>query len=150
MILLENKRISFDYEILDTFEAGIILEGWEVKSLRAKHGNLKPAWVRIDNGITWLENCTIPTWRYSREVQEKSRPRKLLLHTREIEKLAAKANEKGRTIAPTKIYTKGKVIKCEIIVGKGRKKYEKRQVLKNRMAEREARKTMKNFNNSVQ
>lgn len=146
MILLENKRVSFDYEILDTFEAGIVLAGWEVKSLRAKHGNLKAAWVKISDGEVWLENCSIPAWRYSNEIQPKDRPRRLLLHKAEMEKLAAKANEKGRTVAPTKIYTKGKTIKCEIVVGKGRKKYEKRQVLKNRDAEREARKAMKNFN----
>ncbi|MCF7917515.1 SsrA-binding protein SmpB [Candidatus Gracilibacteria bacterium] len=146
MILLENKRISFDYEILETFEAGIVLDGWEVKSLRAKHGNLKSAWVRVRDGEAWLENCSIPAWRYSDEIQPKERPRKLLLHKREIEKMIAKSEEKGRTIAPTKIYTKGRTIKCEIVIGKGRKKYEKRQVLKTRDAEREVRKVMKNFN----
>ncbi|MCF7906267.1 SsrA-binding protein SmpB [Candidatus Gracilibacteria bacterium] len=146
MILLENKRILFDYEILDTFEAGIKLEGWEVKSLRAKHGNLKSAWVRIHDGEAFLENFQVSPYRFSAEVQDRDRPKKLLLAKREIEKIEAKLQEKGRTVAPIKIYTKGHHLKCEIVIGKGRKKYEKRQVLKDRSVRKEARQALKNFN----
>jgi len=144
MILLENKRVRFDYEILDTFEAGMLLEGWEVKSLRAKHGNLKASWVRVnDNSEVSLENFQIPPYRFSAEIQEKDRPKKLLLTKKEIEKINAKLSEKGRTVAPTKIYTKGRHIKCEIIIGKGRKRYEKKQVLKERSMDKEAQKALK-------
>ncbi len=145
-ILLENRRIRFDYEIIDTFESGMVLEGWEVKSLRAKHGNLKGAWIKIRDGEVFLENFQIPPWRYSSEVQPKDRPKKLLLKKKEIEKIAIKSSEKGHAVAPTKIYIKGRNIKCEVIIGKGRKKYEKRQVLKNRSTEKTARQTLKNFN----
>lgn len=145
MILLQNKRVFYDYEILDTFEAGIVLEGWEVKSLRGSNGNLRGAWVKIDRGEAWLEGCKIPPWRYASTDQDRSRPRKLLLHQREIEKLAAKLHEKGRTVAPTKIYTKGPQIKCEIIVGKGKKRHEKKQILKERALDREARQALKRF-----
>ena len=145
-ILLENRRIRFDYEIVDTFEAGMVLEGWEVKSLRAKHGNLKGAWIKIYDGAVFLENFQIPPWRYSSEIQPKERPKKLLLTKKEIEKIVIKSGEKGQTVAPIKIYTKGRHIKCEIIIGKGRKKYEKRQVLKDRSNEKTARQTLKNFN----
>lgn len=144
MILLENKRLQFDYEIIDTFEAGMYLEGWEVKSLRAKHGNLKSAWVKIINGEVFLENFQIPPWPYASGVQDRDRPKKLLLKKNEIEKIQTKLNEKGRTVAPTKIFTSKRHIKCEIIIGKGRKKYEKRQVLKERSMDKEARKALKN------
>jgi SsrA-binding protein len=145
-ILLENRRIRFDYEIVDTFEAGISLEGWEVKSLRAKHGNLKGAWIKLRDGEVFLENFQIPPWRYSSEVQPKDRPKKLLLKKKEIEKIAIKSSEKGHAVAPMKIYIKGRNIKCEVIIGKGRKKHEKRQVLKDRSNEKTARQTLKNFN----
>ena len=143
MILLENKRVRFDYEILDTFEGGLVLEGWEVKSLRAKHANLRAAWVRIQDEEAFLENFQISPYRFSAEIQEKSRPKKLLLQKREIEKIIASLHEKGRTVAPTQIYTKGRHIKCEIIIGKGRKKYEKRQVLKERAMDKEAKRALK-------
>ena len=144
--LLENKRIRFDYEVIDTFEAGIVLEGWEVKSIRARHGNLKGAWVRFLEGEVFLENFQVPPWRYSAEIQQKDRPKKLLFKKREIEKIAVKSSEKGHTVAPTKIYVKGRTLKCEVVIGKGRKKYEKRQVLKDRSNEKTARQTLKNFN----
>lgn len=145
MILLENKRLRFDYEIIDTYEAGMYLEGWEVKSIRAKHGNLKSAWVKIINGEVFLENFQVPPWPYASGEQNRDRSKKLLLKKSEIEKIQTKLNEKGRTVAPTKIFTSGKYLKCEIIVGKGRKKYEKRQVLKERSMDREAKKALKNY-----
>lgn len=147
MILLENKRVRFDYEILDTFEAGLVLEGWEVKSLRAKNANLKSSWVRFHGDEAWLENCDISAWRYSSEIQPKDRPKKLLLNKKELVKIENKLNEKGVTLAPTKIFTLGPNIKCEIAIVRGRKKHEKRQVLKERAMDKTARQTVKNFNN---
>ena len=147
MILLHNKRVVFDYEILDTFEAGMVLEGWEVKSLRAKNANLKSSWVRFHGNEAWLENCDVSPWPSSGEIQVKGRPKKLLLNKKELVKIENKMNEKGVTLAPTKVFTLGPHIKCEIAIVRGRKKHEKRQVLKERSMDKTARQTMKDFNN---
>ena len=147
MILVENRRVRFEYEILETFEAGIVLQGWETKSLRAKNVNLRASWLRISDGEIWLKNCKISAYVNSNEIQEPERERKLLLKKSEINRLEVKQKEKRATIVPTKIFTSGKRIKCEIALVRGRKKYEKRQVLKNRDADREAKRTMKDFNN---
>jgi SsrA-binding protein len=146
MILVENRRVRFEYEILETFEAGLVLQGWEAKSLRAKNVNLRVAWLRVFNEEIFLKNCKISAYANSNEIQESERERKLLLKKSEIMRLEAKQKENRATIVPTKIYTSGKNIKCEIALVRGRKKYEKRQVLKNRDADREAKKTMKDFN----
>lgn len=143
---IENRRALFEYEVMDTFTAGLMLEGWEVKSLRAGHANLKSAWITIRNSEAWLENCSISPWRFSQEIQPAERSRKLLLHKKEIEKIERKLKEKGHTVIPLKIYDLRGKLKCEIALGKGRKKYEKRQVLKNRATERTARQAMKQFN----
>ncbi len=146
MILVENRRVRYEYEILETFEAGLVLQGWETKSLRAKNVNLRAAWLRIFEGEVWLKNCKIASYAYSNEIQEPERERKLLLKKTEISRLESKQKEKRATIVPTKIYTSGKKIKCEIALVRGRRKHEKRQVLKNRDADREAKRTMKDFN----
>ncbi len=146
MILLENKRVRFDYETLDTFEAGMLLEGWEVKSLRGKNANLKSSWVRLHDGEAWLENFQISPYRNSSEIQPKDRPKKLLLNKKELEKIERKLNEKGTTLAPTKIFTLGRHIKCAIAVVRGRKSHEKRQVLRERSMEKTARRTLRDYN----
>ena len=144
-MILENKKALFDYEVIDTFVAGMLLEGWEVKSIRAHSANLKSAWVNVSNGEAFLGNFKIAPWRYSAEEQKKDRERKLLLHKKEIEKIEQKLSERGMAVIPIKIFDKGGKLKCEIAIAKGRKKYEKRQVLKNRSTEKEVRKVLKNF-----
>ena len=143
---IENRKARFDYEILDTFVAGISLDGWEVKSIRAGTANLKSAWVIVRNGEAFLDNFSVSPWKFSNEIQPEKRSRKLLLHKKEIKKLDAKANEQGNTIIPLKIFDLKGHIKCELAVARGKKKYEKRQVLKNRSMERVVRQTLKNFN----
>ena len=146
MILFENRKARFDYEITQILEAGIALEGWEVKSLRQKNGNLRSAWIKISNGEAFIQNFKIAAWRFGdTAAQDTLREKKLLLHKNEILKIEQKVLEKKVTLLPLKIYlSKGK-IKCEIGVGKGRKKYEKRQVLKERSMNREAQKAIKNL-----
>jgi len=143
---IENRKARFDYEILDTFVAGISLQGWEVKSIRAGSANLKSAWVIIKNGEAFLDNFSISPWKFSNEIQPEKRSRKLLLHKKELKKLEIKSNEQGNTIIPLKIFDSKGNLKCELAVAHGRKKYKKRQVLKNRAMERTVRQTLKNFN----
>jgi SsrA-binding protein len=143
---IENRKARFDYEILDTYVAGISLEGWEVKSIRAGSANLKSAWVVVRNGEAFLDNFSISPWKFSREIQLEKRSRKLLLHKKELKKLETKSNERGNTIIPLKIFDYKGHLKCELAVARGKKKYEKRQVLKNRSMERVVRQTLKNFN----
>ncbi len=143
---IENRKARFDYEILDTYVAGISLEGWEVKSIRAGSANLKSAWVSIKNGEAFLDNFSISPWKFSREIQPEKRSRKLLLHKKELKKLEIKSNERGNTIIPLKIFDYKGRLKCELAVARGKKKYEKRQVLKNRAMEKTVRQTLKNFN----
>ena len=143
---IDNRKARFDYDLRDSFSAGMVLQGWEVKSLRAGHANLRAAWVIIRAGEVWLENCAISRWKFSQEEQEESRSRKLLLNKREINKLIRETAEKGTTIVALKIFSEKGYMKCEIAVARGRKKHEKRQVLKDRDAKRGAARMMKEFN----
>lgn len=143
---IQNKKTFFDYEILDTLVAGIVLQGWEVKSIRAGNANLKSAWIKVKDDEVFLENFQISPYAFSNQEQERSGERKLLLKKREIERLQKKSNENRLTLIPTKIFSQGKHIKCEMVLGKGRKKYEKKQVLKERTQKRETQQTLKNFN----
>ncbi len=146
MILLENKKVRFDYEILEELNAGMILEGWEVKSIRAKHANLRSAWVSIDkDDQVWLKNFKVTFYPNSNEIMEPERPKKLLLNKKEIHKLKNSLRETGRSVVPTKIFTKGSRLKLEIALVRGKKKYEKRQVLKDRSIKREIHQRLKNF-----
>ncbi len=146
MILADNRKVRFDYEIQDTLEAGVVLEGWEVKSLRAGNANIKGGWIKIINGQAFLVNTKISAWRFGDTAnQETTRDRKLLLHKKEILKLEQQVLEKKVALVPYKLYlSKGKV-KCEIVIGKGRKRHEKKQVLKERDLNREAKQAMKQY-----
>ena len=146
MIYAENRRARFDYEFLDEFEAGLCLQGWEVKSLRAKQGNLRASWISFRDGEAFLLGCSISRWKFSNDVQDKERPKKLLLHKKQVQKLEQRSHEKGISVIPIDIHTNGKQIKCRIAVARGRKKYDKKQVLKDRTTKKEAQKALKHFN----
>lgn len=143
---IENRKARFDYEILDTFVAGILLEGWEAKSIRTGSANLKSSWVSIKNGEAFLDNFSISRWKFSNEVQPEKRSRKLLLHKKELKKLITKSNEQGITLIPLKIFDNKGRLKCEFAIARGKKKYEKRETLKKRSVDRTIRQTLKNFN----
>ena len=144
-MLLQNKKIFFDFEIKETFTAGISLLGWEVKSLRARRANFRSSWAKISGGEIFLQNFKINPWPFSQQICDELRPRKLLLKKREIRRIDAKIKERFIAV-PTKIFEKNGKIKCEIALGRGRKKFEKRQILRERATEKKMRQIIKNFN----
>ena len=137
--LLENKKVFFDYEILDTYEAGLSLMGTEVKSLKAKHGKIIGARVVIRGGEAYMIGMEIPPYQPLNAPKEydPARTRRLLLHKKEISYLTGKAEERGLTIVPTRVYTKSNLLKVEIALVRGKKKFEKREKIKKRDTERE-------------
>jgi SsrA-binding protein len=137
-IIVLNKRARFDYEISETLEAGLVLQGTEVKSLRDGRVSLQDAYADVQNGEVFLLNAHINPYDYgNRFNHEPERPRKLLLHKREIKRLIGKTQERGLTLIPTRMYfTHGKA-KIELGLAKGKKQYDKRQELKRRSAQRD-------------
>lgn len=144
-ILLENKRAYFDYEILEKFEAGLVLRGWEVKSLKNKRGNLAGGRVLMRGGEAFLVGIDILPYQPNNIPQEAEAQRtiKLLLQKKEINYLFGKSEQKGLTIVPLKVYTKSGKIKIEIGLVKGKKKFEKREKIKEREDKRKMERLMK-------
>ncbi|AEH51150.1 SsrA-binding protein SmpB [Pseudothermotoga thermarum] len=143
-IIAVNKKAN-DYEIIEKYEAGIELKGTEVKSLREKNVSFKDSFCRIKDGEVYLLNLHISPYRFANIFNhDPERPRKLLLHKREIKRLSGKLSAGGYTLIPTKIYfnDKGKV-KVEIALAKGKKKYDKRQEIKEKEIEKRLRSIMK-------
>lgn len=146
-ILAQNKKVLFNYQILEKFEAGISLIGQEVKSIKSGRINLAGSYVVIKNNEVFLIGANVPPYQPKNAPQDydPERSRKLLLKKSEIKHLIGKSREKGLTLIPLKIYTKQRKIKLEFGIGKGRKKTDKRELIKKRETEREIRKTMKNL-----
>jgi SsrA-binding protein len=143
--LAENKTAYFDYEILETIEAGLVLTGAEVKAARAGSINLKGSYVTFHNHEARLTNTHIGNYKYGipHADYNPTHSRVLLLHRREVARLMAQAQEKGLTIVPLKVYTKGHLLKVSIGVARGRHLYDKRDVLKKRATDRDARQAFK-------
>ncbi|MBJ7473562.1 MAG: SsrA-binding protein SmpB [Betaproteobacteria bacterium] len=134
MSIVENKKAFFDYFIEDRWEAGLVLEGWEVKAIRSGRGNIKEAYVVVRQAELYLIGCHIsPLPEASTHIHpDPVRTRKLLLHTEEIHKLIGKTEQRGYTIVPLNLhYSRGRV-KCEIGLAKGKKQFDKRQTEKDR------------------
>lgn len=143
-LIASNREAFFDYFILDTYEAGLELVGTEVKALREGRVNLKDAYVTIRNGEAWLLDAYISPYSHgNRYNHDPRRTRRLLLHKREIAKLAAAAQERGLTIVPTKLYFKRGRAKVEIATARGKKTYDKRETERRRDLERETRAALK-------
>lgn len=144
-ILLENRKVFFDYEILEKFEAGLALAGWEVKSLKNKRGNLAGSRALVRGGEVFLVGLEIPPYQPENIPKgfEKERTIKLLLRKKEINYLAGKLNQKGLTMAPTKLYDKNGKVKIELALVRGKKKFEKREKIKKRETKREIERTLK-------
>ena len=133
-----NRRASYRYELLDRFECGIELRGSEVKSLRDGGVQLKDAYAEVRDGEVWLRNMHIAPYKpAARENHDPERPRKLLLHRREIERLIGKTAERGLTLVPTRIYFKGPRAKVELALGRGKEMKDKRRSIKERETRRE-------------
>ena len=138
-IIANNKKAYHEYFVDEVFEAGLALQGTEVKSLRMGQVSIKEAYCRIRNGEIFVDNMNIsPYEQGNRENHDPLRSRKLLLHSYETEKLSKKVDEKGLTLVPTKIYFKNSRAKLEIGVCRGKKLYDKRESLKRQQADREA------------
>lgn len=141
--ICRNRRATHDYEILDQVECGVVLVGTEVKSLRAGHANLEDAYARIDDGEVWLIGAEIPEYEYGNRLNHKpKRPRKLLLHRREIDRFAGKAAEKGLTLVPLRMYFKEGKAKVALAVAKGKQVHDKRESLKTADAKRQIDRAM--------
>lgn len=137
-IVARNRRARFEFELLETVEAGIVLTGTEVKSLRNGKASLEEAYAGVDNGEVWLYGCDIPEYLQANRMNHKpKRPRKLLLHRREIDKLLSRGDERGQTIVPLRIYFKKGIAKVEIATARGKKLHDKREALKKQDAKRE-------------
>ena len=145
MALIEHKRVHFDFEILETIEAGIVLSGTEVKSLRARHGKLEGSHVVVRGGEAFLVGASIPPF------QAKNAPkgydpeysRKLLLSREQIKELSQKADARGLTIVPISMYNKGRLVKLSIGIARGKKKFDKREAIKKRDTERDIKRDLK-------
>ena len=137
-----NRQAGFRYNLLEKFEAGIVLQGSEVKSLRQGGVQLKDAYAEVRDGEVWLRNMHIAPYKPARDNHEPERPRKLLLHRREIERLLGATSEKGLTIVPTRLYWSGPRAKVELAVAKGKREYDKRHALRERQDRLEAQRAM--------
>ena len=140
--LVSNRRALHNYEILKTYEAGIVLTGTEIKSLRNYSGSLQDAYVVVTSKELWLINSSIAPYSHGNvHNHEDKRKRKLLMHKREIEKLQSLSHEKGITLIPLSLYLKKGKVKVKLASSRGKKKYDKRQALK----EKESRKEIRNL-----
>ncbi len=142
-LIAQNRRARHDYEVLDTYEAGLVLQGTEVKSLRDGRANLTESFAQIDNGEAWLHNVHIPE--YTQGTYNNHNPRrrrKLLLHGAEIERLVGKTRESGLTLVPLSLYWLDGRAKVEIALARGRRAYDRRHALAERDASREMQRAL--------
>jgi SsrA-binding protein len=132
-----NRQAAFRYNLLEKVEAGIVLQGSEVKSLRSGSVQLKDAYAEVRDGELWLRNMHIAPYQPARDNHDPERPRKLLLHRREIERLIGKTAERGLTLVPTRVYFSGPRAKVELALAKGKDVHDKRRSIKDREQKRE-------------
>jgi SsrA-binding protein len=142
-VIVSNRKARHDYAILDTYEAGMVLVGTEVKSLREGRASLVDAFATVDDGEVWLRNVHIPEYTQGTWTNHTPRrTRKLLLHRREIEKLIGKTKESGLSLVPLSMYFKDGKVKVELALARGKKAYDKRQALAKRDAQRDIGRAM--------
>ena len=142
--IAENRKAFHDYHIVETFEAGIVLVGTEVKSIREGSANLRDSFARVEDGEVWLYNVHINPYSHrGYSDHEPTRRRKLLLRRPEIRKLIGKTVEKGMTLVPTRLYFKNGHVKVALALAKGKQAHDKRETVKRREAERETRAAIK-------
>ena len=145
-LVSKNRRAHFDYELGDRYEAGVVLLGSEVRSLRENPADLSDAWVDVQSGEAMVKGLRIPKLVHAAYAHaDETRPRKLLLHKSEIERLYEAATRERMTLVVTRLYFKQGRVKVELAVARGKQKYDKRQALKERDADREARNAMRRF-----
>lgn len=139
-ILAENRKAAHDYHLLETYEAGLVLLGTEVKAIREGRANLRDSFARVEDGEVWAYNIHIgPYSQRGYADHDPKRRRKLLLHKQEIRRLLGKTVERGMTLVPLRLYLKNGRVKLAVALAKGKKTHDKRETIKRREAEREAR-----------
>ena len=142
-----NRQASFRFELLDRLEAGIVLQGTEVKALRTGGGQIKDGYATIRDGELWLHNVHIPPYGpAARDNHEPERDRKLLLHRRQLERLMGQTKEKGLTLVPTRIYFSGPNAKVEIALARGKDRFDKRESIKARETKRDMERALREVN----
>ena len=145
-IVTENRKARYNYFIEDKFEAGMVLKGTEVKSLRLGNANLKDSYARIVNGEVFVHQMHIGAYPFAYYGNhDPLRPRKLLLHKNEIKKLYSKVNEKGSSLIPLRVYFKGGKVKITLAIAKGKRKYDKRETIRKRDEKREIERERRNY-----
>lgn len=144
-VIARNKRASYDYALDGRYEAGLVLTGAEVKSVKTGHASLKGSFVTVKGGELYLTNALIPRYVHAHKdtVHEDTRPRKLLLRKREIRSLIGKSRTEGLTLVPIRLYTKKQLVKLEFAVGKGKKSFDKRSDIGTREAKRRIGRAMR-------
>jgi len=144
-VIATNRRARFDYHLGDRYEAGLVLHGTEVKSLRGGKGSLAEAWVKVDgSGQAWLMQAHVPEYEFgNRNNHDPTRPRKLLLHRRELDEVARAVATKGVTLVPTRLYFRDGLAKLEFAVGRGKDVADKRRDIAKRDAQREMERALK-------
>jgi SsrA-binding protein len=143
-VVATNRDAYHRYHIIEIYECGIVLTGTEVKSIRDGRCNIKDSYAQVEDGEVWLLNAHVSHYSHgNRHNHEPTRPRKLLLHKSEIRRLAGKVQEKGLTLVPTRLYLKNGFVKVELALAKGKRIYDRRDAIRRREAEREARAMMK-------
>ena len=140
-----NRKARHEYDILDRFEAGIVLTGTEIKALRANRANIGDAYAKPEGGELWLHNLHISQYAAGNSANhDPTRPRKLLLHKMEIRRLSRDVSEKGFTLVPLRVYLKRHLAKVELALAKGRRRHDKRRAIIDRYREQEAREAIGN------
>ena len=145
-IIAQNRRARRDYFIVDEFEAGLVLKGTEVKSLRQGRANLKDSYARIKNGEVFVHQMHIAPYPFAYyDNHDPLRPRKLLLHKHEVKRLYGKINEKGHSLVPLRLYFKSGKAKILLALAKGKRKYDKREAIRRRDEQRDLDREIKNY-----
>jgi SsrA-binding protein len=145
-LVITNRRARYDYHIIETFECGIVLEGPEVKSIRNGRANLQDGYARVDDGEVWLHGMHVSPYEFTHgHPLDPVRPRKLLLHRRQIDEIASATSEKGVTLVPLRVYFKDGRAKVELAIARGKARYDKRHAIAERDARRETERALKGY-----
>lgn len=146
-ILAKNRRANYDYELKEKYEAGLVLTGQEVKSIKTGHISLNGSFITRKNNELFLTNANVPPYKFAGAVQnyDPERSRKILINKSELKNLIGKISVEGLTLVPLCVYTKRKLVKLEFAVGKGKKRFDKRQDIKKKEAQRKMERMLKNF-----
>lgn len=143
-VIYNNKRANFDFELMERFEAGLALTGTEIKSIRAHHISLQRSFVQAKDNELWLMEANISPYEHgNRENHEPTRPRKLLLHRREINRILTNLAQKGLTVVPTRLYLKGGRAKVEVALARGKRKFDKRADIARKDADRQMERALR-------